>query len=768
MTENSSQNNPLPKTGRLITATHWGIVLPQVTDGCLTALLPVAEDAAPSPVLKELAKLPDSRDRILYPAVRKSYLENGAGSRERSPGEEFVRVSWDTALSLLSGEIDRVYRDFGPSAVYGKAYGWKSAGLLHSAAGLQRRLLNLCGGFLETVNSYSTAAISTIQPYVVGSADPKSESWESLLKNSELLVFWGADPLITNDVEWGTTLHRSAAYFRKLKELGIPTVSVNPIHTETARFLNSEWISPRPGTDTALMLALISVLDEEHLIDRTFIDRYVYGWDVFMRYVRGKTDGCPKTPGWASGITGLEEDAIRLLARRMKSRRTKILMGWGIQRTPFGEQAHWVGYALACALGQMALPGGGIGTNYNYSSGGAPAHKGVMAREISARVKPVRPCKAGWTGSRVIPVARFADCILNPGKTIDHNGKKVTYPKIRLVVWSGGNPFAHQPGTFRLQKAWERPETIAVIDSVWTPTAKHADIVLPASTVFERNDLSFIGTYSNDGIAAMKKVLEPRGEAKSDFEIYSELAERLGIFSAFTEGLNEAGWIRRIYENARNDNKQIGVELPEFEQFWEEGMTLYPEQPGEQDYRTFSDFFEDPEKNPLKTESGKIQIFSPRIASYGYADCQGFPKYLAADESLPGTRAEDELAFLSTKTVRRLHSQLDGVHSESDAGPEPCWIHPEEAEKRGIKEGDIVRVFNSRGALLARAHVTGRIRRECLLVRHGAWFTPAANGMPLDVRGCANSVTEDRPTSALSCGNIASGGLVRAEKVRRS
>ena len=158
-------------------------------------------------------------------------------------------------------------------------------------------------------------------------------------------------------------------------------------------------------------------------------------------------------------------------------------------------------------------------------------------------------------------MARFADCFVNPGKVIDFNGTKVTYPEVRLVMWAGGNPFAHQPDTMNLERAWKKPETVIVTDTVWTATARHADIVLPAATAFEHADITNIGTYSNDGIVAMQQAIEPQWESKSDYWIFSQLAERLGCQEAFTEGLDEMGWIRRLYGDAQKMGERIGVKL---------------------------------------------------------------------------------------------------------------------------------------------------------------------------------------------------------------
>lgn len=755
--------------GETITACHWGIIRAQVHGGKIVGVTPFEYDYAPSPNLNGIANLPYTESRIRYPAVRETYLHEGVSSRERRGHDKFVRVSWDEALNLVVKEIDRIYGQYGPSAMYGRSYGWMSTGKVNAAIPLQQRLLNLMGGFIPTVNSYSTAAIGTILPYVIGEGDPLSTSWCEILKHTELIVFWGCDPLVTNDVDWSTTLHNNYGYFRALKEKGIKTISINPLNTDTAQYLGSEWVAPIPGSDCALMLGMIHELNRSGEADRTFLNKYTSGYPRLLAYIQGEEDGIVKSPQWAAIKTGIPAEKIVSLAREMKRHRTMIMMGWGIQRIQYGEQPPWMGFALASVLGQIGLPGGGIGTNYHYCSGGSPMATGPYLSGIGSNVRPARPIQKPWKGSRFIPVARFVDCFLNPGKTINYNGTRITYPDVHMVMWAGGNPFSHQPQTFQLEKAWKNPETVVVTDNVWSSTARHADIVLPSCTFFEHNDITSIGTYTNDGIVAMKQVIEPQFESKSDYWIFSELAKRLGVEKQFTQGLDEMGWIRHLYEVARNQGEFMGAKLPSFEKFWDKGYILFPVSPETRNYVSFADFRRDPQENPLNTESGLIQLFSPRIAGFNYSSCKGYPSYIEPTESLLTPNKNFPLAYISCKSRYRLHSQLDGTsaHNMVDIdNREPIWIHPENAKVRGIENGDIVLVKNNRGRLMAVAYVTDRVRKDVVVVHHGAWFEPQDIGLTndIDIHGASNAVTMDVPTSDLACGNIASGGLVEVEK----
>lgn len=751
----------------VITANHWGLAKVKVRGGKITSISPFEFDPAPTPNLDGIKSLPYSEARIRRPMVRAGFLKNGPASREARGDEEFVEVSWDEALDLAAKEINRIYDEYGPSAVFGRSYGWMSTGRVNSSISLLHRLLNFRGGFIGCENSYSTAAISKILPYVVGTGDPKTTVWDVIVKNSERVVFWGADPLVTNDIDWSPTLHNSIEYIKALKAKGTKTYSINPVGTDTAAFLGSEWIQARPGTDTAMMLGMIHHLVAQGKADVKFLEKYTTGHKEFLDYVAGKEDGVEKTPEWAESKCGVPAEQIKKLALDLASHRTMLIMGWGPQRAQYGEQPHWMLVALAAVLGQIGLPGGGFGTNYHYSNGGCPAKVGPFVPGIPTQVEPLFRNKKPWVGSTVIPVARFVDALLNPGQTIDFNGRKVVYPNIKLIMWAGGNPFAHQPDTNKLRRAWKKAETVIVSDTVWTATARHADIVFPACTSLETVDIAGMGTYTNDGIVMMEQAIEPQWDSKSDFEIFSMLADKMGYKEEFTEGLTQLEWVKAVYENSRRFGARLGYKLPEFDEFRKKGYILYPVSEKERQFVSFSEFRKDPKGSPLSTESGKIVLFSKKIASYGYKDCLGHPAYFEPSEGVNTATKEAPLAVVACKSRYRLHSQLNSTCRETSdiSEREPIWINPKDAEARGLNNGDVVEVFNKRGSLLAGVIITDRAMPGVVVVHHGAWYDPqVVDGRLVDVHGNSNTVVLDEPTSSLASGNIASTALVEVKK----
>ncbi len=323
-----------------------------------------------------------------------------------------------------------------------------------------------------------------------------------------------------------------------------------------------------------------------------------------------------------------------------------------------------------------------------------------------------------------IPVARIADMLLHPGEAFDYNGQRLTYPDIRLVYWAGGNPFHHHQDLNRLRRAFARPDTVIVQDSAWTASARHADIVLPATITLERED---IGAADGDPLlVAMHRAVAPYREARDDHAIFAGLAERLGFAEAFTEGRSPRQWLEQIYEPTRRALAERGVNAPDFDEFWEDGELVLPTLPW--DGGIVRAFRRDPEAAPLPTPSGRIEIASATIAGFGYADCPGHPAWLPpVDGAGSPAAARFPLQLIANQPATRLHSQLDFGATSLAAkilGREPVRIHPQDAAARGIKDGDIVRLYNERGACLAGAVLSDALRPGVVQLSTGAWYDP--------------------------------------------
>jgi biotin/methionine sulfoxide reductase len=417
-----------------------------------------------------------------------------------------------------------------------------------------------------------------------------------------------------------------------------------------------------------------------------------------------------------------------------------INTSFSLQRAEFGEQVIWCSIALAALIGQIGLPGGGV-------AHGLGAFNAVGQSPAGARFPSLPQGKNPVTG--FIPAATFAEMLLRPGETFAYNGGSYTYPDIRLVYWAGGNPFHHHQDLNVLREALRWPEAIVVHESSWTATAKHADIVLPATTTLERND---IGTAQGEtGAVAMKRVIDPVGEALDDYTIFTRLARRLHCETAFTEGRTADEWIRHLYSQwaARCEG------VPDFDEFWSRGYAALPAEPAAEP--SLRRFRAAPRTHPLPTPSGRIEVYSRVIASFGYADCPGHPSWIEPTQWGGAKLARlYPLSLMANQPAGRLHSQLDyGAASEESkvGGLEPLRMNPRDASARGLAGGERVLVVSARGRCLAGLVVDSALMRGVVQMSTGAWFSGTERtGAQMLALGNPNVLTAGATTSRLAQG----------------
>ncbi|WP_312404662.1 molybdopterin guanine dinucleotide-containing S/N-oxide reductase [Rhizobium sp.] len=740
--------------GKTFTAAHWGVYEVKADQTGLR-LEGFAQDPDPSPIGLHMAAKDLTDVRIRRPSIRKSWLEKGPGADPHLRGREpFVEVDWDTALDLLAAELDRVRREHGNESIFGGSYGWASAGRFHHAQSQVHRFLNLIGGYVSSVDNYSLAAGRVILPHAIGSTEfllDRHTSFDVMAKHTELFVTFGGVPVKNAQMSaGGAGRHRVVAGMLAMEKNGTRFINIGPVSDNMP--VDSEWIAARPNTDVAMMLGLAYVLHMEELAQLDFLNSHCVGYDRFAAYLTGEADGIPKTPEWAAALCGVDADRIASLAREMASSRTMLNISWSLQRAVHGEQPFWMLVTLAAMLGQIGFPGGGFGVGYGALN--SVGHDNVRFKS-GAFPQGENPVKA------FIPVARITDMLLNPGEAFTYNGKEHRYTDIRLVYWAGGNPFHHHQDLNRLLKAWQKPETIIVNEPYWTPTAKLADIVLPVTTPLERNDIASSG--GEDLIVAMRKVSEPYAQARNDFDIFCGLALRMGV--NFSENLDEEGWLRRLYGVTSANAREKGVEMPNFDQFWQDGV--FDLQPEALPVVMLQDFREEPNANPVPTPSGKIEIFSETVDSFGLDDCHGYPTWFEPPEWLGNRESEDQLHLISDQPVRRLHSQLDASpHSKAGKvrGREPVLINPLDAQRCDLGEGDLVEIHNERGRLISAVEISDAIMPGVVRLSTGAWFDMDFE-RSLERHGNPNALTLDVPSSSLSQGCSAQTCLVRVRKV---
>jgi biotin/methionine sulfoxide reductase len=743
-------------------ASHWGYFDAVVENGRVTSVRPFAADPEPGSLIEAMPDIVHAACRIDRPYIRRGWLEGKRRGHLRG-GDPFVPVSWDRVTRLLAEEVRRTRAEHGDGAIYGGSYGWSSAGRLHHARTQLHRFLGMGGGFTSSTTAYSYATGQTLLPHILGTTEVllgRVTDWAAIRGHAKLMLCFGglaAKNGIVNSGGGGR--HDYLPLMRAAAAAGVRLVNISPFRGDTEEDLNAEWVPIRPGSDTAMMLAMAHTLIGAGREDRAYLASHCVGWDRLRAYVKGEADGVPKTPDWASAITHVSAETIRRLALECADKPTMLTAAWSLQRADYGEQPYWMLTALAGMLGTIGKPGLGVAFGYGSTNGvGAPR------RPLPAVSGPgVR--NAGLH----IPVARITEMLERPGEVLQYNGQDIVLPDIRIIWWAGGNPFHHHQDLPRLQRAWARAETVVVQEPWWTAVARHADIVLPATTTLERND---IASSSRDRyVRAMHQAIPPLAEARSDMDMLADLAEELGYRDRFTEQRNEEAWLRHLYDRWRRVCATQGFEAPDFDTFWEEGhVEVPPIEPGEE-YTQFAEFYADPEEHPLDTPSGKVELFSETIASFGYDDCPGHPVWIEPREWLgsDAKRAEHPLHLLSFQPATRLHGQLDpGRVAAADKiqGREPVLMHPEDAAARGLRDGDVARIFNARGACLAGVRLDGGLLRGVVSMATGAWYDPERPGDPdsLCVHGNPNVLTADIGTSRLGQGPSAQSCLVEIER----
>ena len=714
---------------------HWGTYRVTTNNGKLTAVSPVAWDSNPSRIGQSLPGAVQGTSRVRRPAVREGFLKGGAASRDGRGREPFVEVSWEQALTLVADELARVKSERGNEAIYGGSYGWSSAGRFHHAQSQLHRFLNFFGGYTGSTNTYSIAAGERILPHILGDLDTLQRQhthWRVLAEHCELFVAIGGLPLRNAQVNGGgANDHALQHWLTTLRANGTRFINLSPVQNDLSAVPDANWLAVKPGSDTALLLALSQVLIADGLYDQAFVNSHTVGFAPFRDYLFGRGDGVVKSPEWAEPRTGLAAGVIRHLAHEMARHRTMINIAWSVQRARQGEQTFWATVALTALLGQIGTPGGGLGFGYASTNLAGADRRLFSGPRLPQGRNPVEG---------KIPVARFSDMLLHPGEPYEFDGQTHFYPDIRFVYWAGGNVFHHQ--------------------------AKFGGIVLPATTSLERED---IGSASNDGfMIAMRQHIPPFADARDDYAIFSALADRLGFGEAYTEGRDVRAWLQLIYEQSRPRAEAEGIALPAFDDFWQQGILEFP-RPDEPQI-LLKAFRDDPRKAPLATPSGKIELFSQTIADFGYEECPGHPYWHEPEAQYQHSIAcEWPLHLLSSQPRTRLHSQYDhgSVSRETKiAGREPLWMHPHDAAARGIHDGDIVKVFNTRGALLAGVKLSEAIRPGVVQMSTGAWYDPVntEEEQPLDKHGNPNVLTEDRGSSRLGQGCTAQSCRVELER----
>lgn len=668
--------------------------------------------------------------RLLYPQKR-------VGARGEG---RFERISWDEAYDLFIRELNHVRDTYGHGAIFLATGGGYLASLHHGGLA-STRLLNQYGGYVTHYGNISSegavwASLTQYGSVMVG------HSREDML-NSKLIILWGWDP--ARMISGTNTMY----HLIRAKENGARIIAIDPRYHDTAATVADEWIPVYPGTDTALMVAMAHVMIRENLHDKEFLDRYTTGFGAFSDYVLGKEDGIEKTPAWAAEICGVDASVIERLAREYAATKPAALMDCqGPARSAMGEQYNRCASTLCAMTGNVGRPGG--------SAGG-----GLMGIPIGHmfRMSAIPPGKNPFEldGPNV---KGTLDIRLRVQKRIHINtlwdamleGTAGGYPSDIQMMWSMCNNYVNQIGNAnKADRALKKLRFIAVNELFMTATARYADLLLPVTSAAERSDFTRpwpSGPY----FTAMNKAVEPPGECKSDLEIASELAERLGIdnFNPHTE----EEWLKILFDN----NPEYTTHIDDYDAFRKNGIhrVELPEP-----IVAFKEQIEDIENNPFPTPSGKIEIFSQRAADLQNPACPPIPSYMptAEDRFDPITR-DYPLQLLTPHPKNRVHSELYLVEWLREVEEHRVWINSADGHSRGIETGDEVLVYNERGTVRLPAFLTERIMPGVVAIFEGAWYQPDETGV--DRGACANTLTRDAYSGGGAC--VMNTSLVEVKK----
>ena len=665
-------------------------------------------------------------DRLKYPLKRTG--ERGSG--------EFRRIGWDEATDLVADQLTRVRERYGNTSLY-VPYGTGSYNQLGGKWPADR-LMNLFGGALGYYNSYSWACITpaTVSVYGTDVTGNQRQDW----LNSKYIIMWGWNPSEMRD---GTN---SEYFLKEARRKGAKVVCIDPRKTMSAVAHADEWIPIRPGTDVAMMSAMAWVMITEGLYDKAFVKRCCSGFDrdqmplgredeeSYTDYILGTRDGQPKTPEWAERITSVPAAVIARIAREYATAEAAVLyQGYGMQRRAYGEQVVRAGCTLAAISGNVGIPGGWA-SGIALQAGGGPFWNifPVLENPVQAQIPTFL-----WTEA----ILRGPELTAKEGLVgidrLPHGIKLVWAVASNCIV----NQHANVNRTTEIVRDTSLLEFFIVQDQFMTPTARFADLVLPACTQFETWGLEDGWKYGEE-VILQPQILDPPWETKSDYAICAAVAEKLGLHSEYTQGRDEKQWVGALLDEYR---RLRFPDLPTLEEFEAQNLGVYS-RPVETPKIAFEDFRKDPEKHPLDTPSGKIEIFSEALFARGLPEeVPAVPKYIQEWESPFGEDSETyPLQVIGTHFMPRVHSTFANCDWNREAFPQRVFINPVDAEARGLVDGQEVRVFNDRGTVILRCRITPRILPGVVNIPQGAWWQPDEDGN--DSGGAVNTLTSERWT----------------------
>jgi anaerobic dimethyl sulfoxide reductase subunit A len=703
--------------------------------------------------------------------MKRKNWEPGGGKKELRGQDEWVRISWEEALDIVSSEIKRIQEKYGNAAI------------LCPGGGEIQRALTLFGGFVSTYGTTSGGTLHSSKTCSLGFGAYTSVMINDRIdhRNVDLFVHWGGNGASSSG-------GNPAYNYLQSRKTGSKVIFIDPMYTDTAQVLADEWIPIRPCTDHAMVLGMAYTLiteddpDTKPLIDWDFLNRCTTGFDAehmpegadpkdsFKDYVLGTYDGVPKTPEWASEICGVLPERIRSLAIEIASTRNVALcMASATARVMNADSWPQMFFTFGAMSGHIGRPGSFTGDSYyhqNWSgirTGPALVTAGGNGVE-SAGMNPLDGEKADvWSVLPKVPGTRLNDTQMwDAVVTGKYQAAKddVRDINIQLIYHGGGANLQTRDGMTRGIEAHHKVEFVVTHAQILTTNARYSDLVLPVTTEWERYG-TVSGANREIGFVWASQVTEPLFEAKDDIWIAAEVGKRLGLDPAVIAPLplkqqifnqiagakvqiGDVPYSKSEYETlvtiTAEDIAELGVtgEPQQGRITWKElkekGYYQVPRSPGDNyQYVALMDFRQDPAANPLATDSGKFEIYCKKLSdvieSRGWSTILPIPAYNPAQEGYEATFSDWEnkvkgdfpLQNFNIHYPRRSHSVFDNIQQLRRAFPHEFFMNPIDAEARGIKHNDIVLITSRHGKVIRPVFITERIMPGVVTLPHGAW-----------------------------------------------
>jgi molybdopterin guanine dinucleotide-containing S/N-oxide reductase-like protein len=829
----------------LTQCTSGGAVQVHVKDGVITKIRPLVFDETDAPgwtlkargrefspprkttvmpyVVAERSRI-YSEKRIKYPYKRVDFDPKGERNPQNRGKSAYERISWDEAFDIVAGEMQRVRETHGPAAIAASTGSHHNWGLLFYKMGPFGRFFNMLG-YTEIVDNpdswegWHWGAIHTWGYWWRLGVSDNYDMLEEALKNTDQVVMWSVDPNTTT----GYPGQDSLLWRIWLKQLGIKLIFIDPWCNFTAGMLADKWFAPRPGTDAALAQAIAYVWIKEGTYDKWFVENRTVGFPEFEKHILGEQDGIAKTPEWAAEITGIPARDIQALARSWASKRTMLGCGAMVGLGGACRGAYATEWArmmvLLISMQGLGKPGvnvwGGCGMGQpadytfrfpGYSSAGWDAFNLVSEKRAINKVSQ-KVCRLLLPDAILAPPVEW-DGEGFCGFALDQQFTHHVYPEpgtteIKMLYRHGGSYISTMTDTSRFVRMYQSPKLECVVsqDCHWQSETTFADVILPASTNFEQEDICEWGNpggyAENKGgenfrvVISQKKCIEPLWESKPDWDIYCELAKRLGFLDDYTEGNSREDWIRKLFDS---------TSLPEhvsYEDFKKKGYFVVPPPSGDYKRTVSNRWYYEGRKcdvpdsfNPtvrgggtdkLGTYSGKIEFVSQSLLEHFPDDEERppLPRYIPSWEGYDSALAKKyPLQLLTTHARFSFHTQYDNKTPWLDEIPVhrvikdgyaylPVRIHPSDAAPRNIRHGDIVKLFNDRGSVLCIAQLTERVKPGVMhTYQAGAKYDPLEPGKAgsTDKGGCVNILTPGRMISKHAPGMANNSCLVEVAR----